>query len=144
MKIGSRTRAESFFLVVCWITILAGIVAIGLAVNKFVQAGAAMTFLDGMRAVFGGLIGALGIFAGFIGLFSHQMKRCRLIGLLLLVLSAVPLIVDLAGKKPFSQYWLSALYIVLPLLYLTGALVKRSIKKQETQAAAGADAPKKA
>jgi len=145
MKTGSRTRTESFFLVVCWVTILAGIVAIGLAVNKFVQAGAAMTFLDGMRAVFGGLVGVLGVVAGFIGLFSHQMKRCRIMGLILLALSAVPLIADLVAKKTFGQYWLGALYIVLPLLYLIGALLKRSPQKAEAQSAASpTEPPKKA
>lgn len=133
MKTGTRTRAESFFLIVCWVTILAGIAAVDLAVNKFVQAGSAMTFLDGMRAVFGGLVGILGVAAGFMGLFSHQMKRCRLMGLILIVLSAVPLITDLAAKKTFGQYWFSILYIVLPLLYLAGALIKRSAKKQGPQ-----------
>ena len=135
MATGSKTRAESFFLVVCWVTIVAAAAAIGLAVNKFVQGGAAMTFLDGMRAVFGGLIGAVGLVAGFMGLFSRQMKRCRIMGLILLALSAVPLVVDLANKQPFSQYWLSALYIVLPLLYLAGSLIKRSAKKPETATA---------
>lgn len=128
MKTGSKTHAEFFFFIVCWVTIAAAAVAIGLAVNKFVQGGAEMTFLDGMRALFGGLIGATGAAAGFMGLFSRQMKRCRIMGLILLVLSAIPLIVDLAGKKPFSQYWLSALYIVLPLLYFIGSLLKRSAK----------------
>ena len=129
MATGSKTRAESFFLVVCWVTIIAGAVAIGLAVNKFVQSGADMTFLDGMRAVFIGLIGIVGIVAGFMGLFSRQMKRCRIMGLILFVLSAMPLIVDLAGKKVFSQYWYEMLYVVLPLMYLIGSLLKRSPKK---------------
>lgn len=129
MATGSKTRAESFFLIVCWVTIVAAAVAIGLAVNKFVQSGAGMTFLDGMRAVFVGLIGIVGIVAGFTGLFSRQMKRCRIMGLILFVLSAMPLIVDLAGKKTFSQYWYETLYVVLPLMYLIGSLLKRSPKK---------------
>ena len=63
------------------------------------------------------------------------------LGLVLLVIAAVPLTINLLAGLPFRIYWRNIAVMVVPFLYLLAALFKRSEKKPATQATTTAYTP---
>ncbi len=122
-------RAASFLLVMSWIYIIFAIGMIGFAIFQLTNSEIQLTFRIATESVFLIIGGALGILAGIFGLVSKNLKRCRLIGLMLLAIAAVPLIINLIAGDTFNLYWKNLAAIILPFLYLLAALFKRSVKK---------------
>jgi len=127
-----RTRAASFLLVMSWIYIILALGMIAYALYNLTNTSVKLTFAGVTDAVFLIIGGALGILAGIFGLASKNLKRCRLLGLILLAIAAVPLIINLLVGEPLATYWRNIAVMVLPFLYLIAALVKRSEKKPVT------------
>jgi hypothetical protein len=50
-------------------------------------------------------------------------------GLVLLLIAAVPLAINLLAGLTFQSYWKNIAVMILPFLYLLAALLKRSEKK---------------
>jgi len=125
-KVGSRIA--SFFKIICWVYFAVAAAMIGLALYSFTNASASLTLGGVTDAVFAVIGGALGIAAGAMGLISKRLKRCRIMGLILLAVAAVPLVIHLLAGEGFGVYWKNILLMVMPVLYLTGALLKRSAK----------------
>ena len=92
-------------------------------------------------AVFLIIGGALGVLAGIFGLVSKQLKRCRVMGLILLGIAAVPLVINLLAGEPFATYWKNIAVMLLPFLYLLAALIKRSEKKPVPASTVAATTP---
>ena len=63
--------------------------------------------------------------------YSKQLKRCRIMGLVLLGVAAVPLAINLLAGLTFQTYWKYIAVLILSFLYLLAALIKRSEKKPE-------------
>jgi len=133
-----RTRAASFLLVMSWIYIILALGMIAYALYNLTNTSVKLTFAGVTDAVFLIIGGALGILAGIFGLASKNLKRCRLLGLILLAIAAVPLIINLLAGEPLATYWRNIAVMVLPFLYLIAALVKRSEKKPVTVLASNA------
>ncbi len=124
-----KTRAASFLLVMSWIYLVLALGMIGLALYNLTRADVRLTFAGVTDAVFWIIGGVLGFVAGIFGLVSRQLKRCRILGLVLLAISAVPLAINLLAGLPFGTYWKNIAVMILPFLYLLAALIKRSEKK---------------
>ncbi len=124
-----KTRAASFLLVISWIYLILSLGMIGYALYHLTNADVKLTFAAVTDAVFLIIGGALGIVAGIFGLVSKNLKRCRIIGLVLLAIAAVPLVINLLAGETFKTYWKNILVMLLPFLYLLAALIKRSEKK---------------
>ena len=127
-----KTRAASFLLVMSWIYLIFALGMIGLALYQFTRADMRLTFAGVTDAVFLIIGGVLGFLAGIFGLVSKQLKRCRIMGLILLGIAAVPLIINLLAGATFQTYWKNIAVMLLPFLYLLAALIKRSDKKPAT------------
>lgn len=125
----TRTRAETFFLIVSCVYLFIASAMIGLALYRLTGENVTLSIGGVTDAVFAIIGGVLGFIAGVFGLVSKQMKRCRLMGLALLLIAAVPLAINLIAGKTFAVYWKNILIMVMPLLYLIGSLLKRSAKK---------------
>ncbi len=138
MQTNEKPRAASFLLVMSWIYLLLSIGMIAFALYGLTNPDVKLTFSGVMDAVFLIIGGALGILAGIFGLVSKNLKRCRILGLILLGIAAVPLLINLLAGETFQTYWKNIAVMVLPFLYLLAALVKRSEKKpaQTQQSAA--------
>lgn len=124
----TRTRAETFFLIISCAYLIIAAAMIGLALYRLTGENVTLSIGNVTDAVFAIIGGVLGFVAGVFGLVSKKMKRCRLMGLALLLIAAVPLAINLLAGKTFAVYWKNILLMVMPLLYLTGSLLKRSIK----------------
>ncbi len=129
MQQQTKVRAASFLLVMSWIYLLVALGMIGLAFYNLTNADKTLTFAAVTDAVFLIIGGVLGFLAGIFGLVSKNMKRCRIIGLVLLGIAAVPLVINLIAGEPLKTYWKNIAVMVLPFLYLLAALFKRSVKK---------------
>lgn len=140
MEKNQRSRSASFLGVMSWLYIVLALGMIGLAIFQLSKPDVQLTFRIATESVFLLIGGALGILAGIFGLVSKNLKRCRLIGLILFAIAAVPLIINLIAGDTFRLYWKNLVAIVLPFLYLLAALFTRSEKKQEPAAAPSAPA----
>lgn len=129
MEQQKKSRAASFLLVISWIYLVLGLGMIAFAVYTLSKADGAITFSTAMDAVFLIIGGALGFLAGIFGLASKNLKRCRILGLILLAIAAVPLAISLLSGEPLRVYWKYIAAMLLPFLYLLAALLKRSEKK---------------
>ena len=127
-----KTRAASFLLVISWIYLLLALGMIGLALYNLTRPDLRLTFAGVTDAVFLIIGGALGFLAGIFGLVSRQLKRCRILGLILFAIAAVPLAINLLAGLSFQTYWKNIAVMILPFLYLVAALFKRSEKKPTT------------
>ncbi len=136
-----KTRAASFLLVMSWIYVILALGMIGYALYTLTNADAKLTFAGVTDAVFLIIGGALGVLAGIFGLVSKQLKRCRVMGLILLGIAAVPLVINLLAGEPFATYWKNIAVMLLPFLYLLAALIKRSEKKPVPAATVAATTP---
>jgi len=123
-----KTRAASFLLVMSWIYLVLALGMIGLALYNLTRADVQLTFAGVTDAVFLIIGGALGFLAGIFGLVSKHLKRCRIMGLVLLAIAAGPLSINLLAGLTFQSYWKNIAVMVLPFLYLIAALLKRSEK----------------
>jgi len=124
-----KTRAASFLYVMSWIYLILALGMIGLALYNLTRVDVQLTFAGVTDAVFLIIGGVLGFLAGIFGLVSKQLKRCRIMGLVLLLIAAVPLAINLLAGLTFQSYWKNIAVMILPFLYLLAALVKRSEKK---------------
>ena len=131
MEQNKKPRAASFLLVMSWLYIVFGLGMTGLAVYQLSNSAIQLTFRVATESVFLLIDGALGILAGIFGLVSKNLKRCRLIGLILFAIAAVPLVINLIAGDTFRLYWKNLAAILLPFFYLLAALFKRSEKKPE-------------
>jgi len=131
-----KARGASFLLVMSWIYLVLALGMIGLALYNLTRADVQLTFAGVTDAVFLIIGGALGFLAGIFGLVSKQLKRCRIMGLVLLGIAAVPLAINLLAGLTFQTYWKNIAVLILPFLYLVAALIKRSEKKPESIAQA--------
>ena len=129
MQQKEQPRATTFLLVMSWLYIILGLGMAGFAIYEITNADVQRTYRIAAEFVFLILEGSLGIFAGIFGLVSKNLKRCRIIGLVLLGISAVPLIINLLAGDTFALYWKNLAAIMLPFLYLLASLFKRSGKK---------------
>jgi len=136
-----KSRTASFLLVMSWIYLVLALGMIGLALYNLSRADVRLTFAGVTDAVFLIIGGALGFVAGIFGLVSKQLKRCRIMGLILLCIAAVPLAINLLAGLTFQTYWKNIAVMVLPFLYLLAALLKRSEKKPAVVAAPVAATP---
>ena len=136
-----KTRSASFLLVMSWIYLILALGMIGLALYNLTRPDVRLTFAGVTDAVFLIIGGALGFLAGIFGLVSKQLTRCRIMGLVLLAIAAVPLTINLLVGLPFRIYWKNIAVMVIPFLYLIAALLKRSEKKPAVPAADAANAP---
>ena len=136
-----KTRSASFLLVMSWIYLILALGMIGLALYNLTRPDVRLTFAGVTDAVFLIIGGALGFLAGIFGLVSKQLKRCRIMGLVLLAIAAVPLTINLLAGLPFRIYWKNIAVMVIPFLYLIAALLKRSEKRPAVPAADAANAP---
>ncbi len=127
-----RTRSASFLLVMSWIYLVLAVGLVGFALYNLTRADVKLTFADVTDAVFFLIGGVLGIFAGIFGLVSKNLRRCRIMGLVLLGIAAVPLLINLLAGETFKTYWKNIAVMVLPFLYLVAALLKRSEKNPVT------------
>jgi peptidoglycan/LPS O-acetylase OafA/YrhL len=135
MEQKKRPRAASFLLVMSWIYLVLGVVMIAFALYEFTSADVKLTFDGVTNMVFLLIDGVLGLLAGIFGLVSKNLKRCRIIGLVLLFIAAIPLAINLLAGLTFKAYWKNVAVMILPFLYLMAALIKRSEKKPpDTQA----------
>ena len=112
-----------------WIYLVLALGMIGLALYNLTRADVRLTFAGVTDAVFLIIGGGLGFVAGIFGLVSKQLKRCRVMGLILLGIAAVPLAINLLAGLTFQTYWKNIAVMVLPFLYLIAALLKHSEKK---------------
>ena len=112
-----------------WIYLLFALGMIGLALYNLTRPDIHLTFAEVTDAVFLIIGGALGFVAGIFGLVSKNLKRCRVLGLVLLGIAAVPLVINLLAGQTFQVYWKNIAVMLLPFLYLLAALFKRSEKK---------------
>lgn len=117
-----------------WIYLVLALGMIGLALYNLTRADVRLTFAGVTDAVFLIIGGALGFVAGIFGLVSKQLKRCRVMGLILLAIAAVPLVINLLAGLTFQTYWKNIAVMILPFLYLLAALLKRSEKKPTVSA----------
>ena len=131
----NKTRSASFLLVMSWIYLVLALGMIGLALYNFTRADVRLTFAGVTDSVFLIIGGVLGFVAGIFGLVSKQLKRCRLMGLILFVIAAVPLAIKLLAGMTFQTYWKNIAVMLLSFLYLLAALLKRSEKKPTISAA---------
>jgi hypothetical protein len=136
-----KTRSASFLLVMSWIYLILALGMIGLALYNLTRPDIRLTFAGVTDAVFLIIGGVLGFVAGIFGLVSKQLKRCRILGLILLAIAAVPLTINLLAGLPFRIYWRNIAVMVVPFLYLFAALFKRSEKKPATTVASAAYVP---
>lgn len=91
---------------------------------------------DGVtQAVFAAIGGIIGMVAGVMGLVLKRFRRCRVIGLIALLVASVPLIISLIAGETFHTYWKSIALMVLPFLYLVAALFRRSARRDDAPAA---------
>ena len=141
MQQKEQPRATSFLLVMSWLYIIFGLGMAGFAIYQLTNSDIQLTFRVATESVFLIVEGLLGIFAGIFGLVSKHLKRCRIIGLVLLGISSVPLIINLLAGDTFALYWKNLVAIVLPLLYLLASLFKRSVKKPSVAPVAQTPAP---
>ena len=136
-----RTRSASFLLVMSWIYLILALGMIGFALYSLTRPDVRLTFAGVTDAVFLIIGGALGFLAGIFGLVSKQLKRCRILGLVLLAIAAVPLTINLLVGLPLRIYWKNIAVMVIPFLYLLAALFKRSEKKPAAPAVSAAYVP---
>ena len=116
MQQKEQPRATSFLLVMSWLYIIFGLGMAGFAIYQLTNSDIQLTFRVATESVFLIVEGLLGIFAGIFGLVSKHLKRCRIIGLVLLGISSVPLIINLlaggylcavlekSGRRSFCRY----------------------------------------
>lgn len=135
-----KTRAASFLFVMSWIYLILALGMIGLALYQLTRPDVRLTFAGVTDAVFLIIGGALGFLAGIFGLVSRQLKRCRIMGLVLLAISAVPLAINLLAGLSFGTYWKNIAIMALPFLYLLATLLKRSEKPASLAASQNAPA----
>ena len=81
----TKTRSGSFLLVMSWIYLVLALGMIGLALYNLTRPDIRLNFAGVTDAVFLIIGGVLGFVAGIFGLVSKQLKRCRILGLVLLV-----------------------------------------------------------
>lgn len=129
MQQQTKPRAATFLLVMSWIYIVLALGMIGLALYQLTDDTVQLTFRVATDAVFLIIGGLLGILAGIFGLVSKHLKRCRIMGAVLLAIAAVPLAIQLIAGAEFADYWKNIALMILPFLYLLAALIKRSEKK---------------
>ena len=98
MESGTRSRIDTFFMIVCWIYLIIAVVMIGLALYGLTNENVKLTLGGVTDAVFAIIGGVLGAGAGLLGLIGKNIKRCRLAGLVLLVIAAIPF-----GDQPFGR-----------------------------------------
>ena len=125
----TKSRAASFLKAASWTYLVLSVAMIALAIYALKSETVSLTFGGVTDAVFAIISGLLGVVAGIFGLVSKNLKRCRLIGLILFAIAAVPLIINLLAGDTFALYWKNLVAIVLPFLYLLASLLKRSVKK---------------
>jgi len=131
MKTGTRSRTDTFFWIVCWVYLIIAVVMIGIALYGLTNESVDLTLSGVTDAVFAIIGGVLGAGAGLLGLIGKNMKRCRLSGLVLLVIAAIPLAINLLAGQPFSVYWKNIAIMIVPAVYLVAALLKRSPKQEK-------------
>ena len=134
----TKSRAASFLKAVSWTYLVLSVAMIALAIYALKSETVSLTFGGVTDAVFAIISGLLGVVAGIFGLVSKNLKRCRLLGLILLGIAAVPLAINLLAKTTFQVYWKNIAAMLLPFFYLLAALIKRSEKKPESIIAAPA------
>ena len=139
-----KTRSASFLLVMSWIYLILALGMIGLALYNLTRPDVRLTFAGVTDAVFLIIGGALGFVAGIFGLVSKHLKRCRLMGLILLAIAAVPLAINLLAGLTFQTYWKNIAVMILPFLYLLASLLKRSEKKPAVPVSPAQAAPAQA
>ncbi len=132
MESGTRSRIDTFFKIVCWIYLIIAVVMIGLALYGLTNENVKLTLGGVTDAVFAIIGGVLGAGAGLLGLIGKNIKRCRLAGLVLLVIAAIPLAINLLAGQVFSVYWKNIAIMIVPAVYLAAALLKRSPKQKES------------
>ncbi len=142
----SKPFAASFLKAVSWTYLVLSVAMIALAIYSLKSETVSLTLGGVTDAVFAIIGGLLGIVAGIFGLASKNLKRCRLLGLILLGIATVPLAINLLSKASFQVYWKNIAGMLLPFFYLLAALIKRSEKKVEvtpaTSAASESTTPK--
>ncbi len=131
MKTGTRSRTDTFFLIVCWVYLIIAAVMIGLALYGLTNENVDLTVGGVTNAEFAIIGGVLGAGAGLLGLIGSNMKRCRLAGLILLVIAAIPLAINLLAGQAFSVYWKNIAIMIVPAVYLVAALLKRSPRQEK-------------
>lgn len=131
MQPGTRSRRDTFFMIVCWIYLIIAVVMIGLALYGLTNENVKLTLGGVTDAVFAIIGGVLGAGAGLLGLIGKNMKRCRLAGLILFVIAAIPLAINLLAGQTFSVYWKNIALMIVPAVYLIAALLKRSPKPEK-------------
>ena len=134
----TKSRAASFLKAVSWTYLVLSVAMIALAIYALKSETVQLTFGGVTDAVFAIIGGLLGFVAGIFGLVSKDLKRCRLLGLILLAIAAVPLAINLLSKAWFQVYWRNIAVMLLPFFYLLAALIKRSDKRPEIAPAAPA------
>jgi LytS/YehU family sensor histidine kinase len=143
MKTEQKPRAVSFLTAVSWLYLALSVAMIGLAIYALTSESVRLTFGGVTDSVFAVILGALGCFAAILGLIGRNLRRCRILGLVLLLVSAVPLTINLLAAQPFSIYWKNVAALIVPFLYLMAALFTRA-KKQEPSAAEAEIVPQSA
>lgn len=128
-----------FLSVVSLIYLVASAAIIALAVYGLVNNVPKLGFDGVTQAVFAVIGGVLGLIAGVMGLVSRRFKRCRIAGLIALLVAIVPLAISLIAGEKFAVYWKSAALMVLPFFYLIAALFRRSAPKREPAPAAAVE-----
>ena len=128
MEIRKISRKVSFLTAVSWLYLALSLAMIGLAIYALTSESIRLTFGGVTDAVFAAILGAVGSFAAILGLIGRNLRRCRLLGLILLLISAVPLTINLFAAQPFSIYWKNVASLIVPFLYLIAALFTRSPK----------------
>lgn len=131
MQTGTRSRTDTFFMIVCWVYLIIAVVMISLSLYGLTNENVKLTIGGVTDAVFGIIGGVLGAGAGLLGLIGKNIKRCRLAGLILLVIAAIPLAINLLAGQAFSVYWKNIAIMLLPAVYLVAALLKRSPRKDK-------------
>ncbi len=131
MESKSRSRIDTFFMIVCWIYLIIAVVMVGLALYGLTNENVKLTLGGVTDAVFAIIGGILGAGAGLLGLIGKNMKRCRLAGLILFVIAAIPLVINLLAGQAFSVYWKNIAILIVPAVYLVAALLKRSPKQEK-------------
>jgi peptidoglycan/LPS O-acetylase OafA/YrhL len=133
MQTETRTRTDTFFLIVCWGYLIISVAMIGLALYGLTGDNVKLTLGGVTDAVFAIIGGVLGAGAGLLGLISRNIKRCRLAGLALLAIAAVPLAINLLAGQTFSVYWKNIAIMIVPAVYLIAALLKRGPKQKKPE-----------
>ena len=134
MESPKKPRKVSFLTAVSWLYLVLSLAMIGLAIYALTSESIRLTFGGVTDAVFAAILGVVGSFAAILGLIGKNLRRCRILGLILLLISAVPLTINLLASQPFSIYWKNVASLIVPFLYFIAALFTRSPKPAEASA----------